>query len=147
MRLSYWPMIPAGDFDSVVPVFEYYLQMLPFAKARTREYFQHEGVFFTETKTVFGAFAMSDYGCTGPQKGSRPPGYPHQLEANGYTRMDYAGNAGGTEVSLMLLDHYYYSLDETILRRYFPVLLGGLCLNFSFLFGASHDRTVSSRTK
>ena len=112
-------MIPAGDFDSVEPVFEYYSQMLPFAKARTREYFNHSGIFFTETKTVFGAYTLGDYGCTtGPQKGSRPPGYPHQLEANKYIFMDYAGNAGGTEVSLMLLDHYYWSLDDAVLRRY-----------------------------
>ena len=124
VRLSYWPMIPAGDFDSLVPVLEYYLQMLPFAKARTQEYFQHEGIFFTETKTVFGTYALGDYGC------KRPPGYPHQLEANGYIRMDYGGNAGGTEITLMLLDHYYWSLDEATLRRYYTIFLvapEGLC--------------------
>ena len=49
-------MIPAGDLEHLVPVFDYYLNMLPFARARTQAYFGHGGVFFTETKTVFGAF-------------------------------------------------------------------------------------------
>ena len=88
-RLSYWPMIIAGDFDTLRPVFEYFLQMLPFAEARTRAYFQHDGVFFTETKTIFGSFGMDDYGCD-------HTGVPKQLELNAYLRYDYGGNGGGT---------------------------------------------------
>ena len=78
VRLAYWPMIPAGDLDHLVPVFEYYLRMLSFSKARTQQYFGHSGAFFTETKTVFGSYAVGDYGCGA----SRKPGYPYQLEAN-----------------------------------------------------------------
>ena len=123
VRLSYWPMIPAGDFEHLLPILEYYVRMLPFAKARTEAYFGHGGVFFTETKTVFGAFAIGDYGCDNTPDRQRKPGYeyPDQLEANGYIRMDYAGNAGGTEVALMLLDHYYYTLDAATLRKYLPI--------------------------
>ena len=71
-------MVPAGDFDNLQPLFDYYLQMLPFAQARTQHYFGHPGIFFTETKTIFGAYAVGDYGC------KRSPGFPPQLEANGY---------------------------------------------------------------
>lgn len=78
VRLAYWPMIPAGDLDHLVPVFQYYLRMLSFSKARTQQYFGHGGAFFTETKTVFGSYAVGDYGCGS----SRKPGYPYQLEAN-----------------------------------------------------------------
>eukprot|EP01047_Picozoa_sp_COSAG01_P048186 COSAG01_NODE_4672_length_4829_cov_3.623890_1_plen_1016_part_00 len=119
VRLSYYPMIPAGDFEHLVPIFEYYLRMLPFAKARTQNYFGHGGVFFTETKSVFGAFAIGDYGCAAERK----PNYPPQLEANLYISMDYGGNAGSTEVSLMLLDHYYHTLDAATLRKYLPIAI------------------------
>ena len=37
-------------------------------------------------------------------------------------RMDYGGNAGGTEVSLMILDHHYYSSDDTVPRKYLPIV-------------------------
>ena len=44
-RLSYWPMVIAGDHAQMLPVFEYFLQMLPFAEARTQRYFQHGGIY------------------------------------------------------------------------------------------------------
>jgi hypothetical protein len=144
VRLSYWPMIPAGDFEHLLPIFQYYLQMLPFAKARTEAYFGHGGVFFTETKTVFGAYAIGDYGCDTTPDRQRKPGheYPDQLEANGYIRMDYAGNAGGTEVALMLLDHYYYTLDAPILRKYLPIAVETMAF-FRAHYPIRNDGTVS----
>ena len=54
-------MLPAGDSDSMRVVLEYYLQMIPFSSARTLAYFNHTGIFFTETKTLFGAFGPNDY--------------------------------------------------------------------------------------
>ena len=118
-RLSYWPMIIAGDFDTLRPVFEFFLQMLPFAEARTRSYFQHAGVFFSETKTIFGSFGMDDYGCD-------HAGVPRQLLQNTYMRYDYGGNGGGTEVSLMILDAFLWSQNATDLQRYWPVVTQSL---------------------
>ena len=51
-------MAPAGDFDTFSTIFEFYLQTLPFNSARTEAYFGHPGIFYTETKTLFGAFAV-----------------------------------------------------------------------------------------
>lgn len=118
-RLSYWPMIIAGDFDTLRPVFEYFLQMLPFAEARTRSYFQHAGVFWSETKTIFGSFGIDDYGCD-------HTGVPRQLLQSTYMRYDYAGNGGGTEVSLMILDSFLWSKNATDLRRYWPIVTKSL---------------------
>ena len=44
------------------------------------------------------------------------------LEANGYIHYDYGGNAGGTEVALMILDHYEYTQDLAALQRYWPIV-------------------------
>jgi hypothetical protein len=122
LRLPYWPMIVAGDWDTLRTVFEYYLKMLPMAEARTAAYFQHRGIFFCETKTLFGTFAADDYGCDHIQPSS--PGSiirPTQLMDSTYMKFDYAGNGGGPEVCLMILDDYLWSTDAAALTRYLPI--------------------------
>ena len=74
--------------------------MLPFAKGRTQTYFNHSGIYFTETKTIFGAYAPQDYGCSA----SGRQGYPVWLETNNYIHLDYGGGSwgmGGEMVSVV----------------------------------------------
>ena len=114
-RLPYGPMLGMGDVDTYLPLLEYYLNMLPFALGRTSTYFNHTGIFFTETKTIFGAYAPQDYGC------SRTPGYPVWLEQNQYIHLDYGGDGGTPEVALAVLDLYLYTNDEELAERYLPI--------------------------
>ena len=100
---------------------EFYLQTLDFAAARTQSYFNHTGIFYTETKTLFGAFAINDYGSNASTRTSSA-GLPRYLESNGYIHYDYGGNSGGTEVSLMILDHWLYTQNMTALQRFFPIV-------------------------
>ncbi len=53
-RLVYWPMLKAGDFDSMLPQFEFYRRALRNATLRTRVYWEHEGCSFTEQMENFG---------------------------------------------------------------------------------------------
>ena len=55
-------MLPAGDIDSMRVVLDFYNSMVPLLQARTKAYFNHTGIFATETKTLFGTFAPGDYG-------------------------------------------------------------------------------------
>ena len=113
-------MAPAGDFDTFSTIMDFYLQTVPFNSARTKEYFGHEGIFYTETKTLFGAFGNNDYGA--PAGTAARGDLPVYLESNGYIHYDYGGNAGGTEVSMMILDHFLYSQSKAALNKYFPVV-------------------------
>ncbi len=61
-RLTYWPMLVAGDFDLMKPLFEMYRNALPLAKERTRIYFGHNGAFFPETMYFWGTYAENNYG-------------------------------------------------------------------------------------
>jgi len=61
-RLPYGPMLGSGDFDDYTNVLEFILQMVPFARQRTEKYFNHSGIFFVETKTLFGSYRPADYG-------------------------------------------------------------------------------------
>jgi hypothetical protein len=79
---------PSADFDTLSTIFEFYLQTLPFNAARTLSYFNHTGIFYTETKTLFGAFAVSDYGANASTR-TPPKTLPPYLESNGYIHYDY----------------------------------------------------------
>jgi hypothetical protein len=46
-----------------------------------------------------------------------------QKNTSSYIHYDYGGNAGGTEVSLMILDHYAYTQDIEALQQYVPTRL------------------------
>ena len=58
-----------------------------------------------------------------------------------YIHYDYGGNAGGTEVSMMILDHYLYTGDVTALERYFPII------NLTLTFFEQHHRNRISDGK
>jgi hypothetical protein len=115
----------SADFDTLSTIFEFYLQTMPFNAARTLHYFNHTGIFYTETKTLFGAFAVGDYGKNASTR-TPPKTLPPYLESNGYIHYDYGGNAGGTEVSMMILDHWLYTQNKSALVRYFPILAATL---------------------
>lgn len=119
-RLPYWSMAVSGDWDNLRSILDFYKQTLDFNRARTMAYFNHDGIYYTGTKTLFGAYAVGDYG---PNASLRTgAGWPVYLESNGYIHYDYGGNGGGTEVSLMVLDHYEYTQDSRALLEYLPIV-------------------------
>ncbi len=93
------------------------MNTLTFAQERTQVYFNHTGIFYTETKTIWGAYAPQDYGC------SRPTNYPVWLETNNYIHFDYGGDGGTPEVALFALDYLLYTNDTTKFLRYLPLVI------------------------
>lgn len=75
-----------------------------------------QGIYFTETKVLFGAYSPSDYGCA-----PRTPGYPVWLEESDYIHLDYGGDGGTPEIALMVLDHFSYTGNVTALQQYLPI--------------------------
>lgn len=102
-RLIYWPLIASGDFDLLSPWFNMYVQALPLAKERTREYFHHNGGAFIETIYFWGLPNVNDFGWNnrGPETGSEWIRYHTQ---------------GGLEVLAQMLDRYDYSGDNAFAR-------------------------------
>lgn len=98
-RLIYWPMLAAGDFDLMQPLFRMYLDALPFARARTQVYFGHGGAFFPEVMYPWGAYATDNYGWDRRGKAVS------DVE-NRSIRWYYSG---ALELLSMMLDHHAYT--------------------------------------
>jgi hypothetical protein len=113
-RLAYWPMLAAGDFDLMQPLFTMYRQMLPLAKARTRIYFGHEGAFFPETMHFWGAYHNGEMGY-GWDRRTEPFG----RVANRYIRYHWSS---GLELLAMILDyHVFFNSKELLHSTLFPI--------------------------
>ena len=106
-RHMYHPMLPAGDRDMMDPLFDLYQNTLPLAEARTKRWYGAEGAYFPETMTMFGSYAVHEYGYdrTGMKVGDiKSPWWR------------YAWNQGPELVSLML-DTWDWTQDATFVQK------------------------------
>jgi alpha-L-fucosidase 2 len=103
-RLIYWPMLLSGDYDQMAPLFTLYRNMLPLLKERTRRYFGHEGVFFSETTQIWGLNRDCDFGK------SNTNFYP----TTGYMKYNWDC---GLELSTMLLTYYQHTEDDSLVKE------------------------------
>jgi hypothetical protein len=107
VRMPYHAMQAAGDFDLMMPLFDTFERIRPFAEARAKLYHNVEGCYFAETMTVWGTYANRDYGWdrTGKQ--------PKDVDCL-YWR--FAWNQGLEVVGLML-DYYEHTGDKAFLEN------------------------------
>ena len=93
-RLPYYTMAAAGDADMMLPLFRMYLDALPLARYRTRQYFGHGGSYFPETMPFWGTYPSSCY--------DHPTDHPDRPWCNNpYIRHHIAGML---EVVVAMLD-------------------------------------------
>ncbi len=105
-RLPYWSMAACGDFDLMQPLFKMYMNALPFRKAVTRLYHNHDGAVYDETIYFWGTPCNDDYGW-------KHEGHPVSLMVNQYIRRHWEG---GLELAMMMLDHFDYTEDKAFGR-------------------------------
>ena len=103
-RQVYWPLIASGDTDLLAPWFSMYVQALPLARARTQQYFHHDGAAFIETMYFWGLPNINDFGWNNS-------GVELQSEWMRYHIQ------GGLEVLAQMLDSYDNTQDETFARN------------------------------
>lgn len=105
-RMPYHAMQAAGDFDLMMPLFDFFERIRPFAEARAKLYHGAEGAYFAETMTAWGTYANRDYGW------DRAGKTPAEVDCM-YWR--YAWNQGLELVALML-DYHDHTGDEVFLK-------------------------------
>ncbi len=106
-RLPYWSMLESGDFDLMRPLFAMYREALPLRKLAAKCYYNHEGAFFPETMYHWGTYTDSNYG---RDRSELPLG----MTMNRYIRYYWQS---GLELSLMMLDYYSFTRDDTFLAE------------------------------
>jgi len=114
LRLPYYNMLASGDHDLILSLFDYYLNMLPIAQARTVTYFNITGAFWPETNVLFSLYYNSDYGCPGSRNGF-PPSIPQ-------TRWNRYNYQGGLDLSLLILEHFSHTKDVSTFKKYQEII-------------------------
>jgi hypothetical protein len=61
-RLIFHPMIMAGDFDLMEPLWKLYARPRQLAESRSTAWYGSQGSWIPETMTLFGTYANKDYG-------------------------------------------------------------------------------------
>lgn len=107
VRHMYHPMLMAGDFEMMDPLFRLYEAARPLAESRTKKYHGCEGAYFPETMTVFGTYSGGDYGW------KREGLQPKDVQCPWW---QYAWNQGPELVSLML-DRWDWTRDDKFLKE------------------------------
>ncbi|MCX6998126.1 MAG: DUF5703 domain-containing protein [Kiritimatiellaeota bacterium] len=102
-RLAYWPMLYSGDYDQMEPFWRMYRDDLPLLKDRTRKYYDHDGIFCSETMYFWGTYGNTDFGW----------GNKGVHTTNPYIRYYWDS---GIELSMMMLDYYRHTRDESFVK-------------------------------
>ena len=118
-RLLYWPMLKSGDFDMMVPQFEFYRNILKTGELRTWHYFKHKGACWGEQLEQFGLTCAGDYGW------DRHPGYTDGLDGNQWLEHEWDTPL---EFCLMILDVHQFTGQD--ISKYIPLIES--CLTFFF---------------
>ncbi len=111
LRLPYWSMLRAGDYEMMKPLFDMYLNNLELSKFRTKLFYQHKGVHFPEMMYFFGATFNELY--SWDKQGKEPNSVSWRLYIE-----------GGLELSQMMLEYYRHTKDEAFLKKYvYPITI------------------------
>lgn len=116
-RLVYWPMLKSGDFDMMIPQFNFYNRVLKTAEIRTEAAWGHKGASFTEQLENFGLPNPAEYGW------KRPEGFNKGMEYNAW--LEYQWDTA-LEFCMMILETERYA--EKNIDEYMPLIQS--CLIF-----------------
>lgn len=106
-RLAYWPMITAGNFEMIKPLFRMYMDALPLARHRMQQYYGFDGAYFPETMYFWGTYRNEDFGWQRPEDSD-----PEEIRSS-HTRYLWQG---GIELTAMMLHYYRHTLDNEFLE-------------------------------
>ncbi|MDR2840472.1 MAG: DUF5703 domain-containing protein [Paludibacter sp.] len=116
-RLVYFPMLRSGDFDMMIPQFEFYNRILKNAELRSQVYWGHGGAAFTEQIENFGLPNFAEYGT------KRPDNFDKGLEYNAW--LEYMWDTS-LEFCFMILETESYAAKN--IEKYIPLIES--CLRF-----------------
>jgi alpha-L-fucosidase 2 len=106
-RLPYWPMLAAGHYEMMMPLFEMYLDALPLARHRVKKHYQIDGAYFPETMYFWGTYRNEDHGWHPPEDKK-----PDEIDCK---FIQYYWQ-GGIELTSMMLQYCHHTGDRKFLE-------------------------------
>lgn len=103
-RLPYWAMLYSGDYEQMEPLWKMYRDAVPLLKDRTRSYFDHDGIYYSETMHPWGLNPNHDFG----------QGNQDYYPVNPYMRYYWDS---GIELCVMMLDVYAHTQDKAFVTN------------------------------
>lgn len=88
-RLVYWPLLKSGDYDLMIPQFEFYNRLLKNAELRSKVYWGHDGACFAEQIENFGLPGATEYGWKRPDYFDKGIEYNAWLEYQWETVLEF----------------------------------------------------------
>lgn len=110
-RLVYWPMLKSGDYDLMIPAFEFYNRLLKNAELRSQIYWKHGGACFAEQLENYGLPNPSEYGWRRPDYFDKGVEYNAWLEYEWDTVLEFCQ---------MILETKNYNNAD--IERYLPLI-------------------------
>lgn len=126
-RLVYWPMLKNGDFDMMLPQFDFYNRLLKNAELRTFEYWEHNGCSFTEQLENIGLPIGWTWGYEDSPWDAfrRPKNFDRTELICPSTRYEYSSQL---EFAYMIIQYYRYTGND--ISQYIPFIES--CVTFYF---------------
>lgn len=136
-RFPYYSMLAAGDYENMLPLFDFYGDRFDAFKCLASRYYGAKGLFIPETVTLFGTYSNGDYGWEREKLGVNKVASP------------WIGKiwVQSLELSKLAMDYYFYTGDTSFLRSYVVPLLTETLLYFDSRFIGSHDRICIDDTQ
>lgn len=117
-RLVYWPLLKTGDFDLMLPQFDFFVNALPNAELRTKVYWNHGGASFTEQMENYGLPTGDIYESAWGKRPIMPrPGDDHGRLMNNWCEDQY-----DTVIEFLVMIADYQQFTGKDVSRYLPLM-------------------------
>ena len=121
-RAMYWPLLESGDYNLMLPFFNFYKNILPKNMSLVKEYYGHEGGYFAECTQIWGGLNK----LTKQSKGYHLGHYYLPI----------------LELSSMMFDYYTHTRDNKFAREtLLPIVNSGLTF-YSQHFGRDSNGKI-----
>jgi len=120
MRLVAWPLLKTGDFDGILPAFNFYKDTLKTTQNKVKHYWGHEGCCCEEQTSITGLLGLSQYGFNDKRVRDmrfRPADYETGVSSNTAIGKLYESQL---EYSWMILNYYDYTGND--ITEYLPFI-------------------------
>lgn len=120
MRLVVWPMLKNGDFEGLLPAFDFYKNTLKTTRGKVKHYWGHDGCCCEEQTSITGLLGLSQFGFNDERVSDqrfRPADYEKGVSSN-----RAIGKLYGSQLEYAWMMLQYYDFTGNDISEYIPFI-------------------------